>query len=206
MPLRVIQRVKRTWNEIGDVCRDRQHQGRAPLLSVQESQFMVALLEHTPDLYLDEIQEQLQEQHNVTVSLNTISRTLKRLGISSKKLSRAASEHCKEARNAFALKIGAYPVEYLVAGDEAAVNVLTTYKTNRWLVQGLQARKRCNFVCSTRYVHLTSERLHNKFTDCLLATRCFLLSQWMALSIAISRLVATMVINSWNGLKVSLGS
>ena len=39
---------------------------------------MLALLEHTPDLYLDEIQEQLQEQHNITVSLKTISRTLKR--------------------------------------------------------------------------------------------------------------------------------
>jgi hypothetical protein len=38
MPLRVVQRVKRTWNEIGEVCRDRQHQGRAPLLSVHETQ------------------------------------------------------------------------------------------------------------------------------------------------------------------------
>jgi arginine repressor len=47
---------------------------------------MLALLEHSPDIYLDEIQEQLQEQHNFTASLNTISRTLKRLGISSKKV------------------------------------------------------------------------------------------------------------------------
>ena len=42
---------------------------------------MLALLEHSPDLYLDEIQEQLQVQHNVEVSLATIWRTLKRLGI-----------------------------------------------------------------------------------------------------------------------------
>ena len=38
MPLRVVQRVKKTWNEIGEVCRDRRHQGRAPLLSPQETQ------------------------------------------------------------------------------------------------------------------------------------------------------------------------
>jgi transposase len=53
---------------------------------------MLALLEHSPDIYLDKIQEQLQEQHNCIASLNTISRTLKRLGISSKKLSRTAAE------------------------------------------------------------------------------------------------------------------
>lgn len=47
---------------------------------------MTALLEHSPDIYLDEIQEQLAEQHNISVSLASISRTLKRLGISSKKV------------------------------------------------------------------------------------------------------------------------
>jgi transposase len=47
---------------------------------------MLALLEHSPDIYLDKIQEQLQEQHNFTASLNTISQMLKRLGISSKKV------------------------------------------------------------------------------------------------------------------------
>jgi transposase len=50
------------------------------------SQFMLALLEHMPDLYLDEIQEQLHEQHDVSVSLAALSRILKRLGISSKKV------------------------------------------------------------------------------------------------------------------------
>ena len=52
---------------------------------------MLALLEHSPDLYLDELQNQLQVQHNVDVSLATISRTLKRLGIGSKKVHVALS-------------------------------------------------------------------------------------------------------------------
>jgi transposase len=45
---------------------------------------MLGLLEHSPDLYLDEIQEQLLVQHEIDVSLSTIWRTLKRLGIGSK--------------------------------------------------------------------------------------------------------------------------
>ena len=32
IPLRVIQRVKQTWNEIGEVCKDRNAMGRAPLM------------------------------------------------------------------------------------------------------------------------------------------------------------------------------
>ncbi|KAF8238533.1 hypothetical protein L208DRAFT_1387529, partial [Tricholoma matsutake] len=73
MPLRVVQCVKKTWQEVGEVCRDRKYMGRT-------------LFEHTPDLYLDEIQEQLHEQHDISVSLAAISRTLKRLGMSSKKV------------------------------------------------------------------------------------------------------------------------
>lgn len=47
---------------------------------------MLGLLERCPDMYLNEIQEQLEEQNNVVVSLATIYRTLHRLGITSKKV------------------------------------------------------------------------------------------------------------------------
>lgn len=47
---------------------------------------MLALIEHTPDIYLDEIQEGIYTQHDIDVSLATISRTLHRLGIGSKKV------------------------------------------------------------------------------------------------------------------------
>ena len=47
---------------------------------------MLGLLEQCPDMYLDEIQEQLEEQNNVVVSLAMIYRTLHHLGITSKKV------------------------------------------------------------------------------------------------------------------------
>ena len=47
---------------------------------------MLGLLERCPGMYLDEIQEQLEEQHNIIVSLATIYRTLHWLGITSKKV------------------------------------------------------------------------------------------------------------------------
>ena len=47
---------------------------------------MVALIEHSPDIFLDEIQEQLLIQHDLDISLATIYHTLKRLEYSSKKV------------------------------------------------------------------------------------------------------------------------
>ncbi|KAJ7186359.1 hypothetical protein B0H12DRAFT_965175, partial [Mycena haematopus] len=132
MPLRVVQRVKKTWAEIGEVCRDRRHKGRPALLSKQNTKFMIALIEHTPDIYLDEIQEYLQIQHDMDISLTTISRTLHRLGYGSKKLSKQAAERCADARRDFLMKIGNEPADHIVCADESAVNILTSYRRNGW--------------------------------------------------------------------------
>ena len=53
---------------------------RARLIGLVTS-FILAILEHSPDLYLDELQTQLKELHNVDISLSTIWRTLRRLGM-----------------------------------------------------------------------------------------------------------------------------
>ncbi|KAJ7315172.1 hypothetical protein DFH08DRAFT_655628, partial [Mycena albidolilacea] len=132
MPVRVVQRVKKTWAEIGEVCRDRRHRGRPPLLSPGNTKFMLALIEHTPDIYLDEIQEQLFTQHDIDVSLATLCRTLHRLGYGSKKLSRQAAERCADARRDFLMKIGNEPADRIVCADESAVNILTSYRRNGW--------------------------------------------------------------------------
>ena len=47
---------------------------------------MLALIEQSPDIYLDEIQEGLQELHDIEISLSSIWRTLRRLGMSAKKV------------------------------------------------------------------------------------------------------------------------
>ena len=49
------------------------------------------------------------------------------------------------------MDVGQYPPEYLVAANEAAVNILTTYYTNGWAVRGLQVCKICCFVRGTPY-------------------------------------------------------
>jgi len=47
-------------------------------------QFIIGLLEYTPDLYLDEIKEELWFRFNVGVSLSTLHKELKELEITRK--------------------------------------------------------------------------------------------------------------------------
>jgi hypothetical protein len=60
---------------------------------------MLALIEHSPDIYLDKIQDQLYEQHNIDISLPIIQAELTML-----QLSKKAAERCEEARAIFHLR------------------------------------------------------------------------------------------------------
>jgi transposase len=46
---------------------------------------MLALIEQNPKIYLDEISEALEDQHDITASVSTVWMTLKQLGITNKK-------------------------------------------------------------------------------------------------------------------------
>ena len=85
LPRRVVQRVLQRWDECGEVSLGWRG-GRKPLLVPEECEYVLALLEHTPDLYLDEIQLQLYELHGVKISVKALSCTLERMGVSSKKV------------------------------------------------------------------------------------------------------------------------
>ncbi|KAF8289105.1 hypothetical protein DL93DRAFT_2033173, partial [Clavulina sp. PMI_390] len=85
--------------------------------------YMMALLDSHPDLYLDEVQAALRSVFESSPSLSTISRTLKLLGYSSKRLSKCAIERNAELRNNYLKEIGLYSPEQLVFADETSVNL-----------------------------------------------------------------------------------
>ncbi|KAF8579230.1 hypothetical protein K439DRAFT_1620716 [Ramaria rubella] len=108
MSLHVIQHILQLYEEIGAVVRNPglyAKQGKAHLLSPHSVEFILALVEQWPDIYLDEIAEELIEQHNISISLATIQWTIKLLGITTKKLSKAAAEHCEDAWQYFLYRI-----------------------------------------------------------------------------------------------------
>ncbi|KAF8578530.1 hypothetical protein K439DRAFT_1238229, partial [Ramaria rubella] len=123
MPLHVVQRVLQTWDQIGTVVKDPKRLGRMHLMGTEQIQVMFTLLEQRSAIYLDEIQEELGWRYDISVSLATICWTLKRLGVTSKQLSKAALERCAETQTAFQFSMADESAKSLVFTDECGVNL-----------------------------------------------------------------------------------
>ncbi|EJD42083.1 hypothetical protein AURDEDRAFT_68048, partial [Auricularia subglabra TFB-10046 SS5] len=77
MTERSVQRVLQFWRQMGKDIDDPKHRGHPRLMTPEEMAFLVGILSHSPDLYLDECAEELYYMHNIDPGLSTISRTLK---------------------------------------------------------------------------------------------------------------------------------
>ncbi|KDQ06671.1 hypothetical protein BOTBODRAFT_86145, partial [Botryobasidium botryosum FD-172 SS1] len=91
-------------------------------------EFIKSLLSQQHTVYADEIQEQLYLRRNVTVSLTTVFRTLRRLHFSNKAISAQALERNEIQRAHFMNRIGAEvpDPEMLMFCDEAAKDKRTS--------------------------------------------------------------------------------
>ncbi|KAF8583044.1 hypothetical protein K439DRAFT_1288736, partial [Ramaria rubella] len=92
-------------------------------------QYMLKLLDHHPDMSLDEIALELMDKLGISVAISTVHYSLKLLGITTKKLSKMALEHCEACRMAFLFEISDEPATCLVFMDESAVNTLKSYRS-----------------------------------------------------------------------------
>ncbi|KAH7098207.1 hypothetical protein BKA62DRAFT_581118, partial [Auriculariales sp. MPI-PUGE-AT-0066] len=123
IPLRTVQRVLFRWRMLGMIIRDPQAEGPPSKLTREHLKFILGLLEHSPDLYLDEIKDELWFRFDIGVSLATLCKELKELEITRKVLSKRAYEISVPKRVDYLLEIGSEPAERLVFVDESALNM-----------------------------------------------------------------------------------
>lgn len=114
------------------------------------TKYLESLLERTPDLYLRELQRDLIVNRHVDASLGTISRTLKRRGLTRKKLGITASERDEEARNEYRTRIRQYSPDQLVFVDESSCDRRTGRRGYGWAPTGTRSRRRDCFVRGAR--------------------------------------------------------
>jgi len=103
--------------------------------------------------FLDELQSDLLSRRGVKVSMSTLFRTLRCLGITRKKVSRCALERNGEKRAMFMNNLaGIAPnPEMLIFGDEAAKNDHTLARSMGYSQRGTRCvRSRC-FIRGTRW-------------------------------------------------------
>ncbi|KAJ6560057.1 Homeodomain-like protein, partial [Mycena capillaripes] len=71
-----VRRIKRLWYTTGYVVAHPKKNGRPPILSTLDLEYLEALIERQPDIYLSELAVCLHEGRGVDVEAKTISRAL----------------------------------------------------------------------------------------------------------------------------------
>ncbi|RXW12687.1 hypothetical protein EST38_g13170 [Candolleomyces aberdarensis] len=149
---RTVNRVLGLYRTTGSVVRVPLQPGRPRVLNSLHVAYLESLIERTPDLYLSELQEQLEDAYGISVSEYTITTSLKRAGFSRKKMTRPALERNEELRAQYQAFVGEnYTPEQLVFVDESACNRNTTKRAYGWSPDGTRARRRDYFVRGQRY-------------------------------------------------------
>ncbi len=95
------------------------HEGAKPILDKGDLDYIISILEANPVLHADEIQEKLFDYRHVDVSLPTISRALRNLSLTHKKVSHEALQRNELLRDTWIGKYGNIPKEYIIWMDES---------------------------------------------------------------------------------------
>lgn len=146
---RTFYRVLNLWRETGDVI-EHLHwhglRGRPRLLVFDDLQYLLHLVRHRPDWFLDELADLLHENRFISVHFSTILRELARAGYSIKKLKRIAAERNEDKRAEFVYHIAEYTQEQLGFIDETSKDEKTAGRRKGRAKKGRRAKRRQVFV------------------------------------------------------------
>jgi transposase len=116
--------IHRLWTNIGDVVSHKYgyRYGRTRILHIEDVQYLVCLIRHRPDWFLDELLDFLQHNRFISAYYTTIHHELIRCGVSLKKLKVIAVERNEERRMEFIHKMSQYEPEEIGFLDETSKN------------------------------------------------------------------------------------
>lgn len=145
-------RVLRLWRETGDVISHRHGNkaGRCRLLHFDDIQYLLRLVNHRPDWFLDELLNLLERNRFVSVHYTTIHRELERVGMSHKKLQVIAKERNEPLRNDFMRQMAQYSPDQLGFIDETSKNDKTSGRRYGRGKRGRRAQMKQKFVRGRR--------------------------------------------------------
>jgi transposase len=144
---RTFYRILKLWREAGDAVNHHFGlRGRPRLLVFDDVQYLLRLVRHRLDWFLDELADLLCENRSISVHFTTIHRELARYGYTTKKLRRIAAERGEEKRADFVYRMGAYNTERLGFIDETSKGEKTPGRRRGRAKKGRRAQRRQVFV------------------------------------------------------------
>jgi transposase len=143
-------RVLRLWRTTGDVIRPRKRPGRHRILHHDDLQYLLRLIRHHPDYFLDELLDLVKHNRFISVHFTTIHRELERAGMSYTILKEIAMERNEPCRMDFVREAAQYPAHYLGFLDETSKNDKTPGRRYGRGKKGKRAVKRRKIVRGRR--------------------------------------------------------
>jgi transposase len=149
---RTVREVLRLHRDFGEVRNPlAQRRGAPRSLDMGDLNYLSALLQAQPTLYLDELQEKLLAERNNSVSIATLSRAIRGLNLSHKRVSKQAAERNELLRAIWMAEYGDIPADYCVWLDESSVDDRTNQRTHGWAPLGAACVQRATFIRGQRY-------------------------------------------------------
>ncbi|KAG8802881.1 hypothetical protein FRC16_008491 [Serendipita sp. 398] len=121
------------------------------VLSEQDIQYLIMLIQRSPDLYLDELKERLFEGTGASPSIPTIYRALRRAGFTRKTITKAARERDDAKRAEYCARIAQYLPHERVYVDESRFDRRTSTRTRAWAFCGERAFSKVFFLRGKSY-------------------------------------------------------
>ena len=144
---RTFYRVLSLWRETGDVIKYTHGlRGHPHLLVFDDLQYLLHLVRHCPDWFLDELADLLHENHFISVHFSTILQELARAGYSIKKLKRIAAERNEDKQAEFVCHMAEYTQDQLGFLDETSKDEKTPGWHRGRAKKGRRAKRRQVFV------------------------------------------------------------
>ena len=126
-------------------------QGRPRKVTAEAEQGLLDFLDDNPSAYQDEIAEFLLSEFDISITQSTVSRLLKRLNQTHKRVKRTHTARDDELRAHFKAKMCEYRANQLVFIDESAADERTKDRKWGWSLKGLPCRVRLPGKRSTRW-------------------------------------------------------
>lgn len=150
-----VAKVMKNIRDFGTVSNPlSKHTGRPRVADDGDDLYIREIIKSRPTIYLDELQIKLETVRNVFLSIPTISRTLRRLELSNKRVQRAASERNEDLRAIWEGELGQHEYQdpdLFVFLDESAVDNHTFQRTMGWSQINTPCVERGTFLRGTRY-------------------------------------------------------
>ncbi|KAJ3542004.1 hypothetical protein NMY22_g3671 [Coprinellus aureogranulatus] len=149
---RTFWRIRKLWRETGDVVKHCTGlRGRPRIFQYEDIDYLLRVIKHRPDWFLDELSLLLETNRFVSVHFTTIYRALERAGVSRKKLKKVAMERDEEKRADFVRRMAAYSPEQLGFLDEVSKDERTGSRRYGRSMAGTRAIRKGVFIRGRRF-------------------------------------------------------